>query len=451
MTPRRRRSRPRLEILEGRDTPSNFTVSFSGLTHTLTVTGDSLNNNLTVQAVVGDATKFALSSATDTFNHVAGPLTTPSGVLNLKIVLGDGDDAVTLSNSPLPIDLTGNLSVMGGNGANSVAATDMKVEKNLTIINGTNTSGSDFTNLVNPSIGRQLTINNGAGDTSTDVHRSSAGLSSIGGNASVINGTGADSTEFYDINFGGNVTINNGHGDTSGNTGFSVIYNVYNTSARSVVKGNVTISKLDGNVSGFEGLYDTEVLGNVTFNQGTGSATTNFDCYLTTVPVIIRGSLTMTGSGANTVTVGTQFLQTGLVVGKNLTITTGAAADVLRFNKLEVGGTTKLTLGGGNNTVTIDNSEFVGPFTLTTGAGTDSVSLDHTAGTAAPTIFERPVLMYLGAGADQLVRAGGTDANQELIVLSTFVVHYGSDPGDTTTSTAGHEIFPFGTSIQWVA
>lgn len=451
MTPRRHCCRPRLELLEGRDTPSNFTVSFSGLTHTLTVTGDSLNNNLTVQAVAGDATKFTLSSATDTFNHVAGPLTTPSGVLNLKIVLGDGDDAVTFSNSPLAIDLKGNLSIMGGNGANSVAATDMKVEKNLTIINGANTSGTDFTNLVNPSIGGQLTINNGAGDTSTHVHRNSAGLSSIGGNASVMNGTGADSTEFYDINFGGNVTISNGHANASGNTGYSWIYNANNTGARSVVKGNVTVSNLDGNVSSYDGLWDTEVLGNVSFNHGTGSATTNFDGYSTALPLIIRGSLTMTGSGANTVTAGTQYNHTGLVVGKNLTITTGAAADALRFNKLEVGGTTKWTLGGGNNTVTIDDSEFVGTFTLTTGAGTDSVSLDHTAGTAAPTIFERPVLMYLGAGADQFVRAGGVDANQALLILSTFVVHHGTDAGDVTTATPGHETFPFGTSIQWVA
>ena len=110
------RRRPCLEPLEGRDNPSNFTVSFSALTHTLTLTGDSLNNNLTVQAVGGDATKFTLSSATDTFNHVAGPLTTPGGVLNLTLVLGDGDDAVTFSNTPLAIDLKGSLSIMGGMG-----------------------------------------------------------------------------------------------------------------------------------------------------------------------------------------------------------------------------------------------------------------------------------------------------------------------------------------------
>jgi hypothetical protein len=72
-TLRRHRCRPRLECLEGRDTPSNLTVSFSGLTHTLTVVGDNLNNNLTVAGVAGDNTKFVLTSTSDTFNHNARP------------------------------------------------------------------------------------------------------------------------------------------------------------------------------------------------------------------------------------------------------------------------------------------------------------------------------------------------------------------------------------------
>lgn len=439
-----------LERLESRDNPSNFTVNFSGVTHTLTITGDNLNNNLTVTGVGGDATKFSLSSATDTFNNNPGPLVTPSGVKNIAIVLRDGDDAVTFTNT-VPIDLLGNLSIRGGNGATNVTATDMKVEHNVTILNGTNTSGTDVTNLYNPNIGGRLLINNGAGNTNTNVYRTSPGLSTIGGNASVTNGTGFDDTQFFDINFGGNVTISNGHANASGNTGHSWIYNFSNTGARSVVKGNVTVSNLDGNVTSYDGIWDTEVLGNVTFNHGAGSVTTYFDAYQTTLPVVIRGSLTMTGTGSNTVKVGTpEYNQTGLIVGKNLTVTTGGAADALTFNKLEVGGNTRLTLGNGNNTLTIDDSVFTGTFLLMTGTGGDTVNLDHTAGTTASTTFSRAVLLFLGAGDDAVVRAGGGDGNQLLVVLDTFIIHHGSGAGDSTTSTVGHELFPFGTSIQYV-
>jgi hypothetical protein len=262
MSPRRSCFRPRLERLEGRDTPSNFTVSYSGLTHTLSVTGDSANNSLQVDGVAGNATKFALSSPSDTFNHKAGPFTTPTGVRNITIRTLGGNDSVTFNNA-VPIDLKGNLSITGGDGDTSVSATDLKVEKNFSI------------------------------------------------------------------------------------------------------KG------------------------------------------------------------------------------------TGAAADTLTFNKLEVSGATTLLLGNGDNSVTIDDSAFVGKFTLTTGSGNDSVSLDHTAGTSAPTIFVGPVLISQGTGNNSLATAGFDDANEELICLSTFVVHHGASA--VWFHNDSQALFPFGGSIQWVS
>jgi len=82
----------------------------------------------------------------------------------------------------------GRILQVGGNGANNVAATDLEVEKNLTILNGTNTAGSDLNNLVNLTVSRSVTINNGAGNTSTTIQRNSAGLSSIGGSVLITNG-----------------------------------------------------------------------------------------------------------------------------------------------------------------------------------------------------------------------------------------------------------------------
>jgi hypothetical protein len=190
------------------------------------------------------------------------------------------------------------------------------------------------------------------------------------------------------------------------------------------------------------------VLGNATFNNGSGSATTEFDGNITPLPVFIGGNLTLTGSGANTVTAGDSLHHTGLVVGKNLTVITGAAADTLTFKKLEVRGATTLLLGDGDNGVTIDDSAFVGRFTLTTGSGNDSVSLDHTAGTSAPTIFVGPVLIVQGTGNNSLATAGFDDANEELICLSTFVVHHGASA--VWFHNDSQDIFPFGGSIQWI-
>ncbi|MBO0699491.1 MAG: hypothetical protein J2P46_13935 [Zavarzinella sp.] len=449
MTARRRSCRPRLEALEGRDTPANLTVTFSALTHTLTIVGDSSNNALTVQGDAADPTRFHLSSTTDTFNHSPGPLDTPGGVRNIAVWLLDGDDHVTFDNA-VPIDLRGSLSVNGGNGANSVVTTDLKVEKNFSITNGTNASGSDINTIDNVTVGGSLTINNGAGDTAMDIRRDTAGVSAVGGSLSITNGPGTDSNIIADLNVGGSVTVNNGRANPqTGSAGYTVIGNQIHNDFRSQIRGNVSVSYLDGNVNGSDGIFDADIDGNVTFNHGTGSAVTRFDGYATSLPVVIRGSLTFKGSGANTVSVGKAFDYTGLVVGKNLTVTTGAAADTLVFNQLEVGGATRLSLGDGGNAVAIDDSLFAGAFTLTTGAGNDQVSLDATASGAEPTTFGGPVLIAQGAGDDQVVRAG-PDAPEELIVLSTFVIHHGTGAGDSTTATPGHEIFPFGTSIQYV-
>src|SRR5262249_16107208 len=150
-----------------------------------------------------------------------------------------------------------------------------------------------------------------------DIARSSAGLSTVGGNLSVINGAGFDSTRVVDINCGGNVAISNGHGDASGNTGYSAIFNQVNTSMRSVIKGNVTVPNLEGNVTSYDGLWDMEIRGNVAFNHGRGNATMYFDGYVTHVPVLIHGNLSLAGSGVQSVSVGLQYNITGVVVGKN--------------------------------------------------------------------------------------------------------------------------------------
>ena len=137
------------------------------------------------------------------------------------------------------------------------------------------------------------------------------------------------------------------------------------------------------------------------------------------------------------------------MVGKNFTVNSGAAFDTLTLMRLEVGGTTTLSLGDGLNTVTIDDSLFAGIFRLTTGRGADFVNLDTQIGTDRATTFNRTVTLSLGAGNDSLTLAGGTDAGQAVVYLSTFIAHHGADV-DSVFQTPGKEVHPFGPGLAWV-
>ena len=222
---------------------------------------------------------------------------------------------------------------------------------------------------------KNVTITNTMG-RSNHNHRSRRrrDLLFIGGNLSITNGAGADYTHIEDTNVGGNVTVSDGHGDGT-TAGTTQMNNVFNTGYRSLIKGNLTVSYLDGTVN-YDGLWDYEVMGNVAFNHGSGTATTNFDGDNTDLPVLVLGNLTMKGSGGNTVTVGTEFMDTGLIVGGNFTITAPATspASSLTFTNLQVDGAASIGLGNGANSVIIDSSVFVGSLTITNGSGANNVA-----------------------------------------------------------------------------
>ena len=82
--------------------------------------------------------------------------------------------------------------------------------------------------------------------------------------------------------------------------------NFYNTSFRSVVRGSVSVSYLDGNGSLGDGLFDVEVGGNVSFQHGSGFFTTYFEQNVTAFPVLVRGNVTVAGTSLAHLNVGTQ-------------------------------------------------------------------------------------------------------------------------------------------------
>ncbi len=460
-----------IEILEARIAPANITASVAG--HVLTILGNDGDNNVTLDLFGTDASglpEFAISSTSDLINGSVLQFVTPTGVTDVSIKMLGGDDTVTFNDSSVPIHLKGGLKIDGGDGANKVTTTDLTVDKNMSITNGTAGVGKNHDNeLADLTVGGALAINNGQGDTHTDIFRNSAGISTIVGNLSITNGTGRDGTFINDTSFGHNVTIKNGHGDVAGFAGLTRFYNDLNT-VNSVIGGNLSVSYVDGDVDPLnpsDQIQDTAILGNVTIDHGTGNFTTDFDGDQTTLPVVIRGSLTMKGTGNNTIEAGTQFNETGLIVGKNLTVTNGNGLATLLWNKLEVGGATKLTLGGANDITISDSgftgafaatfgdggsnaqiydSIFAGTFTSTVGDGGASFSIDSATGTTLPTIFEKAVLFKLGDGGVTLNLDGTHDASQQVIIDSTFVIKTGG--GGFTPVFGGREVFPLGTSIQ---
>lgn len=440
MNSRHKTVRPRLERLESRENPT-LTTSFVAATHTLTVIGDPSGNDLTLHGDAADSTKLTLTSIGSFAGAGAGPFT---GVGTIKITMLGGDNDITFDNT-VPIDLEGSLTINAGTGRNTVTATDLTVEKNFSITNA-HTIQFDSTALTNLNVGGSLTIVNG-GASQTSISRDSAGESRIVGNLKITNGTGEDTNLIADTDIGGNVTINNGQGNPQGFAGQTVIQNSFNTASRSVIGGNVSVSYLNRPNRGSDVLGDVEVFGNVNFSHTFEGSGIEFDGVATSLQDIIRGGLSIGGTGGNTVvTVGTYAKHTGLLVGKNLTMKAGAGPDSLTARNLEVDGRTSLQLGDGINHVTIDDSMFVGAFSLTTGKDFDIVNLDTTAGTNLPTIFEGSVTISLGARNDTLNREGNTDAGQSLVIYRTFVVH----GGDVQSSNLNQELFPFGGSIQWL-
>ena len=123
------------------------------------------------------------------------------------------------------------------------------------------------------SVAKNVTITNGSGFSTTTIERDAAGNSYIGGSFSTTNGPGLAITDIFDTNIGGNVTVKDSFtvNDTQG--GSMEILNHFNT-MRSLIKGSVTESYVDGSNSSFLG--DTEVKGNVTIKNGSGPISTGF-------------------------------------------------------------------------------------------------------------------------------------------------------------------------------
>jgi hypothetical protein len=472
MTPGR--FRPRLEMLEGRDTPGMLTLTYAAATRTLTVAGNSAANQVSIDGANGSG-GLVISATGDSILApngvvVASPYLFSSRVDNLTVNLRGGDDALTLG-AAFPIELAGSVVVGGGSGNNTLSTLAVSIDGNLTVTNGvgtdltqmilldiggalsvangaggstteikllhmhhmftrrvsvTNGAGDDATTLTDLMVAGQVVVANGGGGSRTVINRDMPGQWRIGGNVTVTNGVGTDETEISDTNVNGSVAIQNGSGGASGNAGHTWISNPGGP-GRAIIGGDVSVSYLDGDVTAKpDELLDVQVLGSVTFNHGLGSSETILAGDQTSLPMIVRGSLTLTGSGRTIVRDNGPSGSFGLVVGGDYRVTAGSGDDEVHLDRGDIGGRTVLALGGGANLVSVDDTLFLGPVTITTGAGADTISVDTKAGTVAPTTFERPVLISLGAGNDIFSTGGSDDNMQHLVIFAPIVVHHGA-------------------------
>jgi hypothetical protein len=427
----RRSCRPALEILEIRDTPAG-TVTGSFANGTWTLVGDAEANDILINPAA-NPNQFEVTGRNGT---AVGGVVSASNVQNIFVQLRAGDDKVQVNSTGTLAGLNGNLRIAGGDGANHVHVDSFKM-RNLTITNGRNDSGSDDLNLINTIVQKNVTINNGNGDSDTEIYCGSSVASLIGGNLTVINGVGEDFTYIGDAYRGGDVTVRNGRPDSSNDPGYFGIYNSANDASRSVVGGNVSVRYQGGTVD-YDGIWDTEVLGNVRFNYGSGNGQVYFDGSTVALPVHIHGNLTVIGQGNTLVEVGT-YSGTGLIVDKNFTVLTGAGSDQITFAHLSVGGATRIVTGAGNDSFAIDDSHFTGPTTVLTGGGLDTVLIERKTSTDYGTQFVKALKVHMGADNDTLTIGSANDRTHlvELFGLAALDGGAGDDTFNRFNLTPG--------------
>lgn len=415
--------RPGVENLEDRCTPAG-TVTGVFSNGTWTLTGDELDNEISINAT-GTPNQFAV---TGNDGETLAGITTASNVKNIVVKLRAGDDRFRLNSDLAPTSLAGSLTIDGGAGDNAAFVLQSTIGQHVTVTNG---AGDDEFELEDSVVKGNVTITNGDGGSDTEIVRESAGLSFIGGSLRITNGSGFDRLDVADYHIGGDVVVKNGlpNGDPIPEAGYAEFYNDFNTTARSVYGGDVRVSYQGNGEVQDDGLWDIEVLGDVRFNYGSSEGRLLFDGYHVGQPVLIHGGLTVKGDGPMLFDVASEaqgFQRTGLVVGQNLSITTGNQIDTVTANRLRVDGITTINTAGGKDTIAIDDSHFHGLVTILTGGGEDVVNIETTPSTSAATQVVGALKIDLGDNGDALNVGIAGDATGQLQAFAKVVALSGA-------------------------
>jgi hypothetical protein len=457
--PRHARFRPRLEVLEGRCTPT-VTTSFSA--GALTITGSALDNHV---AVAESATHGSYTvGATD---GVSGA-TTFSGVQSIAIDLQGqalGGDTVEFFGDAAPnAFLSGALSITGAGGLKVGFRDNFNVSGTVTLTKTTNTGAffvktgatdSDAAEQTNVSLGPTTITNNGTGGTTVLLQGFDTNDVAVRGALSVKTGAGSNEFLLFNVTVTGGLTVSDAHagvdfiilgGDTLFGNGTSVniggFVSLNGTNAASglnVSLDRTTIgtffSVASGNGNDSVTVDRTSVLGlgllpqQQTFGVDLkgGTNTSNLGTAGPSAANVVHGSLFHFGAGAETfnlenylissfVTVNAQAGNTGVnarITDSNISnflsfAAAGTGNDNITVNNLSIGQNFALGLGGGNNISTITNNHYLGSY-AEIDTGTDAITFTGNTGFGDVTF-----------SANRLIINGGSFQNDQIAGNASF-------------------------------
>lgn len=284
---------------------------------------------------------------------------------NALIDLKDGNSEVHLWGG----SYGGNLTVRGGAGTDNVklgkyGTVSIAGNMKLALGDGSNTVTGDGQHTI--SVGKSFTLTGGAGKDDVNLHDLTK-LLSVGGNIQVALGAapvGAmDHWNTGPVTAGGNVTITGGNGSQ-----------LIEGSGLASIGGNLTISLGAGGNTWYAGQAigsEVSVGGSVHYAGGDGTDYLVVDYLIAGLDV----AFSLGGGIENDLIIGVTKVKP-IVVGGNLTVTSGAGVDNITICQANINKGITIKAGGGADTIAIDDTDVAGNTLIDLGAGADKLQMD---------------------------------------------------------------------------
>lgn len=410
---------PFLEALESRLLLSgNVTASVSDGGDLLLV-GDRSDNRIVIdQAGLPDG-EFQISSedGTTTINGGTDPVVLTGITGNVRVRLGDGNDAVTIDQVSLPSSLL----IDGGKGNNSVDINASTVGRNVLI---KNKKGDQTFSLLNGSaVGGIVKLDNDKGDNAATIQSST-----VAGDVFFKSKDGPQLLVLADSDVDGNVKVNSNKGDnttridTANIAGNLLVNNKAGTNTFDLINSTVSINvKVDNHKGDSASTVDsTTISGQLFIKSKEGSVQVSVQ----NGSSVLRHAKIHTGNGGSTVSISG-------AIGANLQVRGGRGLDHVYLTGLTVARRTKVHTGSGNDTVSIDDLTATGAVSIKTDKGADIIEVETAGLPDGPeSSFARIVKIDAGAD-DDLITVGVEGEAGNSAVFDAAILINGSRGQDT--------------------
>ena len=464
---RRAHAALRLEQLEERIAPAGVIVA-TARGGNLTITGDDGDNSIVIDntglaggeihivgldgTTINGQAEVILQGVTKGINARLGDGADTLrfdglvGSFKLAVDGGRGNDAFTLDNNA---DITGTLSLKGGNDndsltvANAMLSGELKWDGgngdsalsfstvNLGKLSVKNITGLDTLTYTTGTVAGAFSINNGKGGSSTTL----TGIDS--GALKLANADGNDTVTFGALTSDEALSIADGNGDST-----------IMISNSTLTGKTVSIKNLTGNDA--VTIQDSVILGALSVSNGNGDAET--DIFTSTIGIGAPGirpadvkiangngfhgvwlvSVT-TGkgvfiSGGNG---GSEFDSEALDVGGDFSYRQKGGLDSVFVFDADIQGKTTVDTGGDSDAVSFDGVHLFGPLTVKMGTGNDFLFLDAQDNPAGPTsVFDGKVTVDMGAGDDDINVGTIGEAGNQAVYGAAVLFNGGSGDDD---------------------